>query len=146
MWKVAKHQERTSVGSQVWTCLKWLMILAMVHHTCHQCSKVPNLVPEKTISLSLPLVHSPVWSLVQVKISFTFPPVDGVGDLTVLSEVMAKDGGFLPSQTVFIMMLLSYIRVSLSRLSIRNYVLDLNPNSLFFIAFCYCTKPQQKAN
>lgn len=66
------------------------MILAMVHHTFHQCSKVSNLVPEKTISLSLPLVLSPVWSLVQVKISSTFPPVDGGGDLIVLSEVMAK--------------------------------------------------------
>lgn len=40
-----------------------------------------------------------------------FPPVDGVGDLTVMSEVMAEDGGFLPFLTVFIKMLLSYIRV-----------------------------------
>lgn len=87
------------------------MILAKVDHTCHQCSKASNPVPEKAVSLALPLVLSPVWSLVQVKVPSTFPPVDGVGDLTVLSEVMAKDGGFLPSQTVFIMMLLSYIRV-----------------------------------
>ena len=34
-----------------------------------------------------------------------------MGDLTVLPELVAKDGGSLPSLTVFIMMLLSYIRV-----------------------------------
>lgn len=45
----------------------------------------------------LPLVLSPGWSLVVVKNPSTYPPVDGVGDLTVLPEVVAKDGGSLPS-------------------------------------------------
>lgn len=45
----------------------------------------------------LPLVLSPGWSLVVVKNPSTHPPVDGVGDLTVLPEVVAKDGGSLPS-------------------------------------------------
>lgn len=45
----------------------------------------------------LPLVLSPGWSLVVVKNLSTYPPVDGVGDLTVLPEVVAKDGGSLPS-------------------------------------------------
>lgn len=35
--------------------------------------------------------------------------------------------------------------VSLSRLSIRNYVLDLNPNSLLFL-FCSCTQLQRRAS
>lgn len=45
----------------------------------------------------LPLVLSPGWSLVVVKNLSTYPPVDGVGDLTVLPEIVAKDGGSLPS-------------------------------------------------
>lgn len=45
----------------------------------------------------LPLVLSPGWSLVVVKNLSTYPPVDGVGDLTVLPEVVAKDGGSLSS-------------------------------------------------
>lgn len=45
----------------------------------------------------LPLVLSPGWSLVVVKNLSTYPPVDGVGDLTVLPEVVAKDGGSPPS-------------------------------------------------
>ena len=118
----------------------------MVDHTCHHCSKASYPVLERTVSFPPPLALSPVWSLVWVKFSSTFSPVDGVGDLTVLLEVMAKDGSFLLPLTVFIMMLPSYVRVQyLSAGSIRNYVLVLNSKLPGFISFCYCGELQQRA-
>ncbi len=63
-----------------------------------------------------------------------------MGELIVLPEVVARDGGSLLSLTVFIMILLSELHksaVSLCRLSMRNYALDLNQVPAF-ISLCYC--------
>lgn len=59
----------------------------------------------------------------------TSQPVDGMGDFSLLPEEIVKDGGFLPSLTVFIKML-HKSAASLSRLSIRSYLLDLNSKYL----------------
>lgn len=101
----------------------------MVDHTCRKCSEASNPAIERTVSFLFPQAVSPVWSLGGALDCSTSQPVDGMGDFSLLPEEIVKDGGFLPSLTVFIKML-HKSAASLSRLSIRSYLLDLNSKYL----------------
>lgn len=68
----------------------------------------------------------------------TYPPVDGVGELTVLPELLAKRWRLSAFSDCLHndVAELHKSAVSLSRLSIQNYVLVLIPNSpLLFLEF-----------
>lgn len=126
-----KEQESSTAGPRAWICLTWLMTPSVLDLTYHQCSEASNPTHERNVSFYPPPASpSPGLSLaVFESLHMSTSRWRGWSDCSVRGSGLRWRLSAFPDCHYNDVAELHKSAVSLSRLSIRNYALDLIPNS-----------------